>query len=748
MTFDFSAWWKTELSNTISKVSVRDFSAWSDGAPELFLVPLDSSTLNASLTTGAATVSGTLKSFSFRPQYRGKDIPVFSVCPNWDAGLNQKLSYHTIICEALDLSEERFGRYPRCLFGLTYKTLPLRGQETGYIRQVLELAQEMPLALPVWTEGAKLTADIAAVVTSLPVDDTTVTLFTVLHQFAIIWRDYLTWEIVQVTAVNANSLTITATLSAWKKGDTVFPLAVGFIPRPAAQQLTDEHGVMQVEFIEKFIAEYDQSIAETSAFAWPTYRGSPVLNLIPDFLQQPTHGQIDDTSIDGVSEIRATPWKQTSGPKRTLTLPYLITDLPSIRAFRSFAAGRDGRRKGFWVPIWATDFEPSADAAQGATTITVLNVGLNQKISFGAQFRYVALITPFKMEFYRVSLAADAGATEILTLDRGLDTAMVAASTVVCGMLFARFASDDFDLQYLCGDVVRAKVSFVELPTDSDTLTPYAGTRPLYLYEINRSGTISRLAGWGVDLTVGGNVWTSSDITQGPLESSMDFLPEHLSISVTTDDPNHPFRYFLESAGSEQMNVTIYEVDADVLTLGNPIYKGRCSNPTFSEKGKIEIELSSILRIGEMTAPRIKNERNCQHHLYDQYCGLTEAAFQTTTTVSASSKDPAWIEAAAFGTVATSHSDPNWFALGKVKIGNQIRKCVGVSGIRLYLNAPFSGTVTGVSVTASAGCDKLDTTCNNKFANIKNHLGFHYVPSKNPALKALESPKPTSGKKS
>jgi hypothetical protein len=123
------------------------------------------------------------------------------------------------------------------------------------------------------------------------------------------------------------------------------------------------------------------------------------------------------------------------------------------------------------------------------------------------------------------------------------------------------------------------------------------------------------------------------------------------------------------------------------------------------------------------------------------------ADFTTTGTITALTDD--YVEAAEFAAKETAESDPVWFALGVVRVGNETRLATGTNGAgRLYLNFPFRSAIVGDTITAEAGCSKRIGVCTGKFNNLVNFLGFPYVPNTNPQFEALSQPKAGGGKKS
>lgn len=479
-----------------------------------------------------------------------------------------------------------------------------------------------------------------------------------------------------------------------------------------------------------------------------TYLSREVLDIRPDFAPGVEHGQLDDHVYDSQSGGFAIPWKSTTRPKRTLRLPFVFEGLEEIKAFRSFFAGRDGRRLGFWVPTYLTDNVVLDDYAAGIDEIDVSYTGLASKLALSSQFRHIAIITSGKMELYRIESSVPGSTWETLTLDRGLDTAVDASATVCCGLLFARLADDTLEFDYISGEVVRCQPTFVELPPETDG-TEHEGSQPLFLYRFTRGATVWRFTNWPISVTVGSVEWDTMDIEQSELTEDSEFNLDPLSIVVSTDDTASLFRTFLDVNLSERTTVEIFESDYATLTadLTSPLYKGEISKCNFREKGAIDVECTSIFRVGEHETPRTKLQRTCNHRLYNARCGLIAGLFTTTGPITAISSSPPYIEGAEFGAKATLEGDANWFALGKVLVGTETRFCVGASGNRLYLNAPFRSAIVGNQASALAGCDKRISTCENKFLNTANFRGWPYTPNKNPQFEALEAPKPSGGKK-
>lgn len=486
------------------------------------------------------------------------------------------------------------------------------------------------------------------------------------------------------------------------------------------------------------------------------YRDRLVWTFPPNFQAQGIdHGQLDDFSYNAPTGGAAVPWKVTPGPKRTLTLPFLIetydSTRTSFRAFRAWWATREGRRKAFWVPTWLTDYVIVQDYAAGALTIRVKWVGVGTKLAFGAQFRHLAIIDRFgKMEFYRIDASATVGDFEDLTLDHVLETAIDASESICCGLLYARLAEDEIEYEYQSAGVAHVELRFVELPKETEG-ADNDGSKPIFLYIIQQGATVWRFTNYPISLTIGGNLFNASALEHGTLSEDIEFSSDSFTLSLLTDDLTHPVCQFLDPAFIQLSTLLIYETDAEAPALGTPIYKGRVEGAAFRDKGMIDVRCSTLMRVAEIEIPQALSERTCVHQTYDGYCGVNAAAFTTAGTITAKSSSPPYVEAAEFGAKATAEGDPDWFSLGLVTVGSEQRFCTKQDGNRLYLNAPFRAALVGDSISALAGDDKRIETCDGKFnnvtANAKGFLGFPWMPNKNPQFEALETPKPKGGKK-
>jgi hypothetical protein len=480
------------------------------------------------------------------------------------------------------------------------------------------------------------------------------------------------------------------------------------------------------------------------------YLSRPLLDVRPDF-KRLTAGQLDDFTFQTIGMGKATPWKVTSGPKRTVSMEFLFGTHPEQKTFRQFFGDLKGRRYGFWLPIWLNEYSIVEDASMSATEITVRRAELADSLADFENFRHLVLCTWDKIECYEIDSVAEDGDNEVITLTSGLTTALVANDTVCGGLLFARLAGDTIKYTHKNDIVSRVNVQFTELP--AEYTTEHEGSAPIYLYKFTKGLDNWRFGNWGMNVTAGGNTWERANVTHTNIRAGIDVLSDQIQIRFGTDQtyPTNPLRYFNNRLTAEDMTVTVYKTDLSTLTVDTtaPLFVGKVERVQFEDKGIIVAQVSSIFRVGEVPLPQKAVQRLCNNRLFDGVCSLVAATYTTAGTISAQSTTIVlpYVEATAFGTKATTEDDPNWFALGKVTVGTEVRLCVGQDGNRLYLDAPFAGADIAEAVSATAGCDKRIGTCELKFGNLDNYLGFPYIPSVDPNLEALVTPRPSGGKK-
>jgi uncharacterized phage protein (TIGR02218 family) len=118
----------------------------------------------------------------------------------------------------------------------------------------------------------------------------------------------------------------------------------------------------------------------------------------------------------------------------------------------------------------------------------------------------------------------------------------------------------------------------------------------------------------------------------------------------------------------------------------------------------------------------------CNNQLYDSFCGVNKAGFAVAGTVDTISADGITITTAA----AAAFADGYFAAGGLLEFGSRRGTIVGHLTNTLTLFRAVPGLVATSSVTIYPGCDRSLTTCHGTFSNSANHMGFPFIPVRDP----------------
>jgi len=142
---------------------------------------------------------------------------------------------------------------------------------------------------------------------------------------------------------------------------------------------------------------------------------------------------------------------------------------------------------------------------------------------------------------------------------------------------------------------------------------------------------------------------------------------------------------------------------------------------------KMNVSCVGLEYIMKQEIPFILSQPLCPWVLYGDECGLNKDSYDITDTVTVSA-DGLTLTGTGF-----SAQDDQYYTRGWAVFGHYKRFIVDHTGNILTLRFKFPTLVTGNSVTVYAGCDRLISTCMNKFNNVINFGGDPYVPMDNPA---------------
>lgn len=393
----------------------------------------------------------------------GRRIVAWIIPPDWSDGITETLAWLT------DLQQADNGSQLREVL----RAAPRREWQFGVLaagrqRRLLESALydwgARTWALPVWTDVTWLESPIAAGAASLAVD--TRYLDFVAGGLALLYRDEVTWEVVEISAVAATQLTLARpTTGAYGVGDRLYPCRMARLTETlTVSRKTDDVATATVRM--QAMEPCDWPAVAPAA----TYLGVPVLEDPCDWSDDRDAGyarqtQVTDNSIGlpDVLDPSGQPW---------LSLPYswVLAGRTERGAHRSLLYWLQGRAQALWVPSGAADLVLAATLASGAVALTVEWAGVTrfQRLQPGRRHLRIELVDG-RVYYRRVTASAEAGDVEQLALDSALGVEVAPGDVQrISWMLLATLASDSVQIAHDTDSlgVARCAAGFAAVPAE------------------------------------------------------------------------------------------------------------------------------------------------------------------------------------------------------------------------------------------------------------------------------------------
>lgn len=311
--------------------------------------------------------------------------------------------------------------------------------------------------VPFPMDGGELGAPLASGASAIPVDTR--------------WRHYREggnalllgpgsrdWELLEIDAVDDGALTLVEeTARAWAPGTRVFPTALARLESvPPLARFTADAVPYQIRF------RLDELVDWPADAGAASYRGVPVLELPPDWIEDP----VWTPSRQLVEEDNGTALPATFDlvgiPLGVATRGYTLVTMERAAAFRSLLYALDGRRCPIWVPSLASDLVVVANVTNGATTLDVGWTGFSSwPVAEGRRDLRIKLYDGTVLYRRVTAAAAISGAAERLTLDVAIATGFAAAQVeLVSFMVPCRQDADSVVLRWWSHGVARAQLTF------------------------------------------------------------------------------------------------------------------------------------------------------------------------------------------------------------------------------------------------------------------------------------------------
>lgn len=391
--------------------------------------------------------SGAFGAMRVRQTYEALVVPV-----DWSVGLLERLEWLTDTQGAYDGNETRIRlrEYPRRVLEFGFG---VGGRARRRLEAFLYGRGAKRFAMPIWTDGMELGADLASGAVAIPV----ATADRDFHAGALVFLVDAdgNFEASQVLNVEANSVELRQpTAQAWPAGTMVYP---GRMCRLPPQQDTS-----------RFTGDYLQgrfrvSVLDpnqwTEATEATTYRGLPVMVDAPNWVGSLDVGYLRKLAELDFSTGPASYDDESGRPEIVQSMRWLMTTRAAVGAFKAWAYRRAGKFAAIWVPTWVEDIVMTSNLGSGGTSFDFEAIGYTRQIATGTHRKDLRIELNSGAVYYRrITGAAVVDAdTESLTIDSALGVAITPANVNrISFMALSRLDGDGVEIAWFTGEAGQA----------------------------------------------------------------------------------------------------------------------------------------------------------------------------------------------------------------------------------------------------------------------------------------------------
>ena len=257
------------------------------------------------------------------------------------------------------------------------------------------------------------------------------------------------------------------------------------------------------------------------------------------------------------------------------------------------------------------------------------------------------------------------------------------------------------------------------------------------IYEVVlQIGRTIRVTSADADLTVNGDVYSADSIMFHNLlyKSTIGLDADHQNVTVLYRETDKIGGITFAAACANGIlagaTIKMWEVYYRDYVGGDYVgdvlmYSGRILSVESCGSVSAEITVGNSLVVLENDMPRNVYSATCNHTLYDSGCGLNRADFMVETEVGAGSNLRYIFTPAAAAAMIGGYLE---FITGPCTgLRATVKNVTNGVLVELLFSAPQLPE-EGDTVRIYQGCDRIHTTCRDKFSNLPNFRGYSYVP--------------------
>ena len=352
-------------------------------------------------------------------------LPVWRFEPDWSNDVTETLEWLTdVLTSPIGAEQRRALRF----FPRQYLEFDVvaAGRERTLLDNLLNTYGGGTWYLPLWFDPHALTAFVlAAGSTVVPLANVADSELEVGKAAFIYSGDVFDFELVEIAAIGANSVTLTApTTKVWRIGAILYPARKArAVEQPSLPRRSDTVVSFSIKFRVDESPDDDDSYTTSLELPWltDTYLQHSILDLPPNEVET-----LDTSLVRLLEELD----NRTSRPVVVDTAGrefeaqqyrWLLQGRAQHRGFKALLKALRGRAMPLWVPTFFTDFELAEAVVSGDSVLTVSLAGFTEAGSARPGRRHIMIRLADGTNFYREIVNSAAGSTtEVLALDQPL----------------------------------------------------------------------------------------------------------------------------------------------------------------------------------------------------------------------------------------------------------------------------------------------------------------------------------------
>lgn len=383
--------------------------------------------------------------------------------PDWTVPPESRFQFLSDIVPGHDGTEQRIQLRTRPRPILKYSVFTTDDKQSADMDALLWQWSGRRWAFPYWPDQVQLDSALIVGATNIPCV-TDYRQFAV-DGYAILWRDYRTYELVQIAGVNAGSIDIVdGTVGAWAAdGRTLV------IPAFYGRQDADQAVIAITSPLRGTDLLFEAEAGEIVTLgAWPQqYESVDVMHLPPNRVTEFTHTMKRSTFVLDSKVGRHSIYDRAEHPfLQRQDMPFVLEGRAEIDTMLAFVAARKGMVKPFWMPTWNRDLVLRADVAPSAGSISVQDIGYTDRMFPNLSRRRIAIMANGLQYYRKVTASVASGGGETLTLDSALPDAIAKQNCMISFLTLNRMAGDDVLWRWHTTDVAEAMIAPIEIPNE------------------------------------------------------------------------------------------------------------------------------------------------------------------------------------------------------------------------------------------------------------------------------------------